>query len=169
MAQVSGGSRHNQSIYPHTTLGMMSFLLLMLAACLQGAHAGKVHEAARSNDVAKLTALKTEGKLEKDLNQPEKGSGQTPLMAATLAGAADSVKFLLEQNADATIGEKDGYTPFHGAGFQGRAEVAKHLLAHGLNPSDRHSDGSTPLHRACWGREMRHTEMVRFLVKEGGV
>merc|ERR1719191_1675538 len=88
-------------------------------------------------------------------------------MAATLAGADKSVQFLLEANADATIGEKDGYTPFHGAGFQGRAEVAKHLLAHRLDPSDRHRDGSTPLHRACWGREKRHTELVRLLLESG--
>merc|ERR1719221_1943665 len=89
------------------------------------------------------------------------------MMAATLAGAEKSVEYLLEQKADATIGEKDGYTPFHGAGFQGRAAVAKHLLAHRLDPSDRHRDGSTPLHRACWGQEQRHTDMVRFLLKNG--
>merc|ERR1712194_479290 len=76
-------------------------------------------------------------------------------------------KYLLDMKADATWGEKDGYTPFHGAGFQGRAKVAKHLLAAGLDPSDRHKDGSTPLHRSCWGREDRHTEMVRFLLKNG--
>merc|ERR1719313_2859431 len=103
------------------------------------------------------------------MNSPEPGSGQTPLMAAVLAGADKSVESLLQANADATIGEKDGYTPFHGAGFQGRAEVAKHLLAHRLDPSDRHKDGSTPLHRACWGTDSRHTDMVRFLVKSAGV
>merc|ERR1719261_1242166 len=88
-------------------------------------------------------------------------------MAAVLAGADKSVESLLQANADATIGEKDGYTPFHGAGFQGRAEVAKHLLEARLDPSDRHKDGSTPLHRACWGGEQRHTDMVRFLLKNG--
>merc|ERR1711964_276373 len=98
------------------------------------------------------------GELKDELNTPEPDSGQTPLMAATLAGA----EYLLKINADATIGEKDGYTPFHGAGFQGRAEVAKHLLAHRLDPSDRHRDGSTPLHRACWGQELRHTDMVTW-------
>merc|ERR1712187_902519 len=120
------------------------------------------------NDVEKLKAI-DDAVVTKELNSPEPGSGQTPLMASVLAGADKSVKFLLEKGADATIGEKDGYTPFHGAGFQGRAEVAKHLLAHKLDPSDRHSDGSTPLHRACWGREKRHTDMVRFLLKTAKV
>merc|ERR1712146_400395 len=124
------------------------------------------HQAARSNDI-KLEALGET--LKNTLNDREAGTGQTPLMAATLGGADKSVEFLLQMGADATIGEKDGYTPFHGAGFQGRAAVAKHLLAHRLDPSDRHKDGSTPLHRACWGREQRHTEMVRFLVKTAKV
>merc|ERR1712146_413688 len=122
------------------------------------------HQAARSNDI-KLEALGET--LKNTLNDREAGTGQTPLMAATLGGADKSVEFLLQMGADATIGEKDGYTPFHGAGFQGRAAVAKHLLAAGLDPSDRHSDGNTPLHRACWGREQRHTDMVRFLLKNG--
>ena len=60
-----------------------------------------------------------------------------------------------------------GYTPMHGAGFQGRAEIAKLLIAHGLDPSDRHSDGFTPIHRACWGREQRHADTVRVLLKAG--
>merc|ERR1711957_607581 len=80
-----------------------------------------------------------------------------------------TAEYLLKHGADASIGEKDGYTPYHGAGFQGRAAVAKHLLEHGLDPSDRHKDGNTPLHRACWGREPRHTEMVKFLIKKAKV
>jgi len=124
-----------------------------------------IHVSARSDD---LGELKTFGdKLTSVLNHRESGTGQTPLMAATLAGAEKSVKFLLEKGADATIPEKDGYTPFHGAGFQGRAAVAKHLLAHRLNPSDRHVDGFTPLHRACWGETERHTDMVEFLLMNG--
>ena len=67
-------------------------------------------------------------------------------------------KELLEMKADTSIPEKDGYTPMHGAGFQGRAEIAQMLINHGLDKSDRHSDGYTPMLRACWGREMRHTE-----------
>ncbi len=67
--------------------------------------------------------------------------GQTPLMHAVLMGKAGAVKYLLENGADTTIGEKDGYTPLHAAGFQGRAKVAELLIAHGLDPSDQHRDG----------------------------
>jgi ankyrin repeat protein len=93
--------------------------------------------------------------------------GQTPIMAATLAGSAKVAKRLLEIGADTSIGEDMGYTPFHGAGFQGRAEIGQMLLDHGLSPIDMHSDGYTPLHRAAWGSEKRHTEFVKFLLKNG--
>merc|ERR1712224_926523 len=129
-----------------------------------------IHNEARSNNVKALEdnlSSLSDDKLKDILNKIEDGTGQSPLMAATLAGAEKSVAYLLSKGADATIGEKDGYTPFHGAGFQGRAAVAKELLKHKLDPSDRHTDGYTPLHRACWGREQRHTEMVRVLMKAG--
>ena len=93
--------------------------------------------------------------------------GQTPIMAATLAGSAKVAKRLLEIGADTSIGEDMGYTPFHGAGFQGRAEIGQMLLDHGLSPIDMHSDGYTPLHRAAWGSEKRHTEFVKFLLENG--
>jgi len=118
--------------------------------------------------VERLEAL-SKDLLEQELDTQEPKTLQTPLMAATLAGAEKSVQFLLSKGADTNIAEKDGYTPFHGAGFQGHAAVAKHLLAHRLGPSDRHKDGATPLHRACWGMERKHTDMVRFLLKKASV
>ena len=88
-------------------------------------------------------------------------------MHAVLTGKVNSVKKLLEENADVTIGEKDGYTPMHGAGYQGRAEIAQLLIDHGVDPSSRHKDGFTPIHRACWGPEKRHTDTVRVLLRAG--
>ncbi|CAE8639661.1 unnamed protein product, partial [Polarella glacialis] len=119
------------------------------------------------DDAAKLEQLLTSSTAAIDTR--EEGSGQTPLMAACLAGKAQAVEMLLKFKADTSIGEKDGYTPFHGAGFQGHRRVAKVLLKHGLDPNEMHKDGFTPLHRACWGREKRHTKMLMTLIKEGGV
>jgi hypothetical protein len=48
-----------------------------------------------------------------DINVRGKG-GQTPLMHAVLGGMEKSVKVLLEEGADVTIGENDGYTRKHG-------------------------------------------------------
>ena len=90
------------------------------------------------------------------------------MMAATLAGNVEIVKFLLQKGADPEIGEKQGYTPMHGAAFQGRADVTRALIQAQLNPSHMHEDGFRPIHRACWGKEPRHTDTVAVLI-EGGV
>eukprot|EP00295_Goniomonas_pacifica_P029158 CAMPEP_0175949856 /NCGR_PEP_ID=MMETSP0108-20121206/29273_1 /TAXON_ID=195067 ORGANISM="Goniomonas pacifica, Strain CCMP1869" /NCGR_SAMPLE_ID=MMETSP0108 /ASSEMBLY_ACC=CAM_ASM_000204 /LENGTH=259 /DNA_ID=CAMNT_0017275843 /DNA_START=1 /DNA_END=781 /DNA_ORIENTATION=- len=127
----------------------------LMSAILQG-----------SDDPAAVkAALAAGGKINERL---ESAGGQTPLMAATLSGKPKIVEFLLQQNADASIPEKDGYTPFHGAGFQGRALVAKHLLKHGLDPNDFHRDGFAPLHRACWGGSKRHNQFIKVLLEQPG-
>ena len=106
-------------------------LLLSMATSLHAAasgHSPQGHAAARSSNLDQLrkiyathTADGVKRLTNTDVNLPEPGSGQTPLMAAVLSGATESVRvLLLELNADPTIPEKDGYTPPHGAGFQGR-------------------------------------------------
>lgn len=141
-----------------------STLLLSWFACVvQGKENYSLIEAVLNDDPEGVTKALKRGD---NINEIGQG-GQTPLMTATLRGSARAVKVLLAAGADTTIPENDGYTPMHGAGFQGRAEVARLLLAHGLDPNDRHRDGYTPLHRACWGRQQRHTEMVRVLLEAG--
>mmetsp|Transcript_6297 Transcript_6297/g.14214 ORF Transcript_6297/g.14214 Transcript_6297/m.14214 type:complete len:235 (+) Transcript_6297:922-1626(+) len=103
-----------------------------------------------------------------DINVKDNKSGQTPLMAAVLRGKVETVKYLLDKGADVTIGEANGYTLAHGAGFQGRADVMEVLHNHGIDVlNDRHHDGYLPFHRACWGREDRHTEVVKYLITAG--
>jgi ankyrin repeat protein len=103
-----------------------------------------------------------------DINTVDQGSGQTPIMAATLRGNPAIVEYLLHEKADVTIGERDGYTPAHGAGFQGRAGIMKLLNEHGVDVlGDMHKDGFYPFHRACWGALERHTETVRYLLDVG--
>jgi len=140
--------------------------LLLHASAGVGAQAVLIHEALLSNSAADMDALGAEV-LERDLNLQDAETGQTPLMMAALAGADKVVELLLAKRADHTIGENAGFTPFHGAAFGGHVAVAKHLLAHRLNPSDYAADGYTPLHRACWGKEDKHTDLVRFLFANG--
>ncbi|GMH68978.1 hypothetical protein TL16_g05053 [Triparma laevis f. inornata] len=101
----------------------------------------------------------------------KRGSGgQTPLMAATLAGQTEVVRHLLDvHHANPAIPEKDGYTPMHGCCFQGRAEVCKVLIAHGINPRERHSDGYEPAFRATWGKTPNHVEALKVMLTAGKV
>lgn len=102
----------------------------------------------------------------------ERGSGgQTPLMAACLAGHARVVLALLEAGADPTVGEQQKYTCLHGAGFQGRASVIRAIHASrfaGVVPNAPHEDdGFAPIHRAAWGREARHAEALQAFLDIG--
>jgi len=128
-----------------------------------------LYEAALDNDRDAIAAALQAGG---DINVRENKSGQTALMAAALRGKARAVKFLLQRGADPTIPEKDGYTPEHGAGFQGRGEILRLLVDHGIdvmNPTPPHRDGYLPFHRACWGKEERHTAVVRLFVETFGI
>jgi hypothetical protein len=104
------------------------------------------------------------------LNYQEQMEGRTALMDSCLSGQLESVKWLLEQGADISIGEGMGYTCIHGVGFQGHPELAKWLLANGVyDPQNLpvHEDGHTGFHRACWGKEKRHAETVQAFIDAG--
>lgn len=118
-----------------------------------------------ADSVARLTAALTEGA---NINVKDEINGQTPLMRATLHGWSSMATYLLDKGADVTIGEKDGYTPAHGAGFQGRAKIMAILRDHKVDIFEASTkDKFTPFHRACWGREARHTETIRYLLDAG--
>ena len=88
---------------------MMRTLALALYICVAPVRADldALIAAARSDD---LHAVKMELKRGTDINGIARdGSGQSPLMAATLAGAEKVVKHLLKKGADFTVPEKDGY------------------------------------------------------------
>lgn len=118
-----------------------------------------------SHTVEQAKAALAEGA---DINTRDDLNGQTPLMRSTLHGWSSMVAYLLEQGADITVGEKDGYTAPHGAAFQGRVKILSILKDHGVDIfSAAEKDDFTPFHRACWGREERHTETIRYLLEQG--
>mmetsp|Transcript_11513 Transcript_11513/g.14336 ORF Transcript_11513/g.14336 Transcript_11513/m.14336 type:complete len:191 (-) Transcript_11513:130-702(-) len=131
---------------------------------VQGSFPGmRIFEGIKQDSVDMIAKALEEGD---DINSIGPGE-QTPLMHATLMGKPKSVKFLLKQGADPTIGEKDGYTPVHGASFQGRSDVMQILIDFGLDPNHKHSDGYAPIHRVCWGSDERHDETLKVLLDNG--
>lgn len=150
---------------------MKKFTILLLACLFSLAVGVRRHDDTpdghllASDTVERVKAALQEGA---NMNVQDEVNGQTALMRATLHGWSSIVAFLMDQGADVNIGEKDGYTPAHGAGFQGRAKVMAILREHNVDifaPAAK--DGFTPFHRACWGREDRHTETIRYMLKEG--
>lgn len=131
-----------------------------------------LHDKARAGDISffddNSEVFEEDDEAKAELNAREEGSGQTPLMAASLAGKHLIVDKLMRLHADPTIAEKDGYNPPHGVAFQGRAQAARALIKHGVAMDVPHSDGFTPLHRTVWGGTPQHLLTAKILVKEGG-
>ena len=147
-------------------------LLCIVLACSSRVNAGTLHDKARAGDISffddNTEVFEEDDEAKAELNAREEGSGQTPLMAASLAGKHLIVDKLMRLRADPTITEKDGYTPPHGVAFQGRAEAARALIKHDVAIDVAHSDGFTPLHRTVWGKTPQHMLTAKILVKEGG-
>ena len=141
-------------------------LLLCISFFLPGAQAGVSHQRARAGDVGYFSGSEFDVQ---ELDARESGSGQTPLMAASLAGQHLVVEALLALGADYSIPEKDGYTPPHGVAFQGRPEAASVLIQHDIRVDEAHQDGYTPLHRTVWGGKSNHIETAKILVQDGAV
>ena len=108
-----------------TQISPLVFVLALCAALATAAAsptgADAVHAAVAADNVPLLQSLRQQDPAL--LNARREGSGQTPLMAACLAGKSAAVRALLAAGADFTIGEKDGFTPMHGAAFQGRTDM----------------------------------------------
>lgn len=91
--------------------------------------------------------------------------GLTPLIAATMAGHADVVEFLLGQNPDVRARQKDWMSAFHFAVMNGYLEIAKLLAAHGADLEEKFNEEKvTPLLFAVMKGD---TEMARWLIEKG--
>jgi len=124
-----------------------------------------LHKAIHEEDMEIVKLAIQEGAI---INQIFTKSKQSPLMTACLKGNLEIVKYLFENGADPKIGESDGYLPMDGVSFQGRVDVAKYLIEEQKLDFDYlHTDGYAPIHRACWGKEQRHTDVLKVLLDAG--
>ncbi|MFE7838505.1 ankyrin repeat domain-containing protein [Streptomyces sp. NPDC057474] len=94
--------------------------------------------------------------------------GTTPLYAASVHGAADTVRRLLAAGASPDIESGRGAegTPLCGAACWGHTEAVRALLAHGADPNLRedHGTGGSPLDWAATGP---HPETTALLLAAG--
>lgn len=95
--------------------------------------------------------------------------GETPLLSASFKGAAEIVKILLENKANANVTSNQDYitfpvTPLVWACYLGYVEIAKLLIEHGANINIISMAGKTPIVLAC-SRGL--TEVAELLLKKG--
>jgi ankyrin repeat protein len=130
-------------------------VLIVLISC-SFARAGIAHAKARAGDVEYFhDAMELD-----EINEREEGTGQTPLMAASLAGMHLAVEKLLDLGADADIPEKDAVGE-----RKGRAWIDA-LLRHGADVAYQVEDtGDTLLHAAVMSQDV---EVIEAVVEAGG-
>ena len=119
-----------------------------------------LHSAARSGDVARLTAALEAGSDPDELDD----LGQNPLTAAAAADRAAAVDLLLTRGADPDLAGPDGETPLSVASARGWLEVVARLLQDPrTDPTRRGERGWDPLTAAAFAG---HTTVVAALVAD---
>lgn len=130
--------------------------LLMAGA----AAAGPLHDAARAGDVSLVKQLATGSSIDE-----RDGTGETPLLAAALAGQDEIVDLLLTLGADARLANDRGMSPLHAAAFAGDLEAVKRLQAAGADIGAADNKfGVTPLIVAA---EENHGDVATYLIEAG--
>jgi uncharacterized protein len=141
------------------------FALAAIVCFCSAVSAGEIHEAAKSGDIAKLTAL-----LDKDpsLLYVQDEVGKTPLHWATGRHQPEAMKLLLDTyKVDVNVRNKNEGTPLHVAASQANPEGAQILIDHGADANARTKNLATPLHFAAFKGQSGHLAAAKILI-EGG-
>jgi uncharacterized protein len=96
-------------------------------------------------------------------------SRSTPLITASLLGATDAVKYLLENGWKRNINfrDKDGFSALHAAAMGANVEVVKLLIDSGADLEVRDKWGNTPLWRSTTKVIDKGFKIVFLLLESG--
>jgi NAD(P)-dependent dehydrogenase (short-subunit alcohol dehydrogenase family) len=101
-----------------------------------------LHMAALEDDLESLRQGITAGA---DVDEPEPGTGSTPLITAAMFGSTEVARALIEAGADVDAQNADGSTALITAAFMGRTDIVEALLEAGADRDIRNNAGSTAL------------------------
>ena len=136
-------------------------LWLLFGLCFtvfSGAHAGSIHEAVKSGNLAQVQQLAVQGV---DINE-KAVRDETPLIIAALAGRGEIVNYLLQRGAEIDARNSSGMSSLHAAAYSGHSDIVSLLIAKGANVNDASNNfGVTPLHLAS---EENQLETVKVLL-----
>jgi hypothetical protein len=111
---------------------------------IDAAHSA-LHEAAKSGDVTKVSALLGGG----DAVNSMASNGWTPLHFASAFGHPEVAVILLDKGANPEALTPLDLTPLHLAAMRGHPMIVNLLLRRGSNPAAASKQGQTPLHLAA--------------------
>jgi cytochrome c len=125
-----------------------SLYVLLLCTTPRTSGAGDLHRAARSGNLATLTALIEAGA---DVNETD-GEHETALHKAAKANHAEAVTLLLKAGGDPYVSGQSAFgstgTPLHAAARLGQTETLQVLLDAGIDPNLPDPGVGPPLHHA---------------------
>lgn len=116
-------------------------------------------EAIESNDLTTVSTM-----LEQGFGVDFSGDEYTPLLAATLEGAAEIVEVLLEYRPKLDVRTPVGMTPLHISARDGNLEIVQLLLDSGAAMQSQDFKGRTPLHLAARGGRLT---VIKELISRG--
>lgn len=90
------------------------------------------------------------------------------LMASVVSDSLEMVEYLLNNNADTDVQNKDGITALHIAARAGKKTMVKKLLTHGANPDIQDKHSMTPLMYAVMKKSNQdHYDVIKTLLHHG--
>lgn len=131
---------------------------------------GRIIDAARAGDAARLAALLDEHPAKLNVKVPPYDASL--LFPAAQGGNADAVRLLLARGLDVNAREKgDNTTAMHWVAAQGNLEMVRTLADAGgdvIGEGDDHAGGVIGW-ASCWegGNDARHRAVVDFLISRG--
>jgi ankyrin repeat protein len=139
--------------------GLIGAVLVLLS--LSPCPGAPIHDAARNGDLETLTKLLDQGVALEERD----GTGETPLLAASLAGRPELVVVLVKRGADIRARNDRGLTPLHAAAYTGNIEAVQLLVEAGADLNDAQNVFKvTPLIVAA---EEDHVDVEKFLIGHG--
>jgi hypothetical protein len=101
-----------------------------------------LHEAVIQGDLEAVKQLISSGT---DVNEPEKMSGSSPLISASLFGKTEIAEYLIKSGADVNLKNNDGSTALHTSAFFCQVEIVEMLLKNGADKTITNNSGATAL------------------------
>ncbi len=132
---------------------ILSFSFQCSSVGLLEAAFANIFNAAKTGDTEAIQQHLSEGT---DINAKDLISGSTPLITAACYGQTETVRLLIEKQADLNIKNNDGTTALHAAAFFGYPEIVELLLEKGVDTTTRNNRGETALDTvaAPWSPEL---------------
>ncbi|MBA4388447.1 MAG: hypothetical protein C0404_10735 [Verrucomicrobia bacterium] len=127
-----------------------------------GASASEIHDAAASNDLARLRVAIEQGG-SNSVNETA-GNGWTALHVAAAMNHRAAAGFLISAGAGLEARTAGGFTPLHWAASRDAIDVAALLMKMGAEINASTDAGITPLH---WAASRNATNVVRALILAG--